>query len=65
MFRLLGAFLLVFWLLSIVVGMDAMADVFAMIALGCFTVDLAFDWHEQNRQARQHTREFTSLEGRF
>lgn len=65
MFRMLGAFLLVFWLLSIVVRMDAMAEVFAMVALVCFTADLAFDSHEQHRQARHHSRRINSLEGHF
>ncbi|HEX3822613.1 MAG TPA: hypothetical protein VHW45_19935 [Candidatus Sulfotelmatobacter sp.] len=63
MLRVLGAFLLVFWLLSIIVRMDAMAEVFAMVALACFTADLAFDSHHQHRHARHHTRGVASLEG--
>ena len=64
MLRILGVFLLVFWLLSIVVRMDGMAEIFAMIAMACFAVDLAFDCYEQHRQARRgHTHVW--IDGQF
>jgi hypothetical protein len=52
MFRVIGAFLLVFWLLSMIVHMDAMAEVFGIVALVCITADLAVGSLRQHRQAR-------------
>lgn len=64
MLRILGAFLLVFWLLSIIVRLDAMAEVFGLIALACLTADFAIASRQQHHQTRRHARG-TSLEGRL
>ncbi|HEY1677737.1 MAG TPA: hypothetical protein VGG04_08530 [Candidatus Sulfotelmatobacter sp.] len=64
MLRIFGAFLLVFWLLSVIVRMDAMAEVFGLIALACFTADFAVASYQQHHQARHHARG-VSLDGRL
>ncbi|MGH9495771.1 MAG: hypothetical protein ACRD3B_12295 [Candidatus Sulfotelmatobacter sp.] len=61
MFRVLGVFLLVFWLLSIILHLDATADVFGVVALVCLTADLAMDSRQQQGHARHHKRSATFL----
>ena len=63
MFRVFGAFLLVFSLLSIMLHLDATAEVFGIIALVCLIADLLLDSDHQHR-ARQSSRG-SSLESRL
>jgi hypothetical protein len=58
MFRVIGAFLLVFSLLSFVVRMDALAEVFGIVALLCIAAGFAADFLQQHRHVRPNARRF-------
>lgn len=56
MFRVIGAFLLVFSLLSFVVHMDALAEVFGIVALICITAGFVADFLQEHRHVRPSAR---------